>query len=254
MCKNDGMTHQKKLLVVGIVFLLLIFGILLTKEPFLISSSFQLPFIKTGLSCVTNTDCQPSLVCHNNQCTKPILGDCSFLGDTSCTSGYTCVQKCGPPLARFGDKSPGYQCMLQELAQRRGMCPVCLASNTQISTPTGKVNVKDLTVGMRIYSLDKMGNRVVVVIEKVSSTPVLPNHQVVRLTLADGRRLWVSPNHPTVDGKTFGLLQKGQSYDGSVVKESDLTDYWDARTYDLLPDSPTGFYFANDILVASTLK
>jgi hypothetical protein len=78
-------------------------------------------------------------------------------------------------------------------------------------------------------------------------------HEVVRLALADGRVVVVSPGHPTADGRTVGRLRTGDRYDGSVVASATLLPYAGARTYDLLPSGPTGTYFADGILLGSTL-
>jgi len=107
---------------------------------------------------------------------------------------------------------------------------------------------------MKVYSVNEQGKKIVVDIIKVSSTQAPASHRVVHLTLSDGRELWVSPNHPTIDGLEAGQLQVGQNYDGSIILSSELIPYWDNKTYDLLPNSETGFYFANSILMGSTLK
>jgi hypothetical protein len=80
------------------------------------------------------------------------------------------------------------------------------------------------------------------------------SHKVIDLQLADGRELFVSPNHPTYDGRTIAVLKVGETYDGSTIKSTELVQYKYQFTYDILPDSQTGNYFANDILVGTTLK
>jgi hypothetical protein len=78
--------------------------------------------------------------------------------------------------------------------------------------------------------------------------------QLIDLQLADGRELFVSPNHPTYDGRIMTDLKVGETYDGSTVKSIEFIPYKYQFTYDILPDSQTGNYFANGILVGSTLK
>lgn len=205
--------------------------------------------------CQTDNDCYTGLICHRNICTNPISKvNCSGVNDSSCPDGYKCIQGCGPPVARIGDPPPGYLCEVEELANKPRNCPICLASNTKISIPEGEVNVRDLTVGMRVYSLDKQGQKIIVDIAKVSATTVSSSHQVIHLILTDGRQLWVSSHHPTANGIEAGQLPVGQNYDGSVILSVELIPYWDNKTYDLLPNSETGFYFANGILMGSTLK
>jgi hypothetical protein len=76
---------------------------------------------------------------------------------------------------------------------------------------------------------------------------------VIHLILDDGRELWVSPGHPTADGRTAGELQAGDRLAGGRVIVAEPVRYAGAATYDLLPAGDTGFYWANGILLASTL-
>lgn len=133
-------------------------------------------------------------------------------------------------------------------------CPICLAIGTQIDTPAGAVPVQDLRAGMLVWTLDKAGVRVAQPLLQVSRTPVPSNHQVVHLVLDDGRQLWVSPGHPTSDGRHVGQLQTGDTLDGAKVLSARLIPYGAPATYDLLPAGDTGFYWANGILLASTLS
>ena len=52
----------------------------------------------------------------------------------------------------------------------------------------------------------------------------------------------------------FILSEKGPDLDGKKIISADLVPYWDDFTYDLLPDGPTGIYFANGIPLGSTLR
>src|SRR5229473_979161 len=73
------------------------------------------------------------------------------------------------------------------------------------------------------------------------------------ICLADGRELLASPGHLTSDGRPLGSLGRGDALDGSTVTLWELVPYAGARTYDLLPAGPTGTYWANGILLSSTL-
>ena len=134
-----------------------------------------------------------------------------------------------------------------------GGCPICLAESTLIDTPTGLVPVKNLQVGMSIWTTDKTGHRVSGTVTKTSKVPVLPTHQMVHLVLDDGRELLVSPGHPTINGRTVGNLNPGDIYDGSSVVSTKRVPYSENATYDILPSGDTGFYWANGILIGSTL-
>lgn len=132
-------------------------------------------------------------------------------------------------------------------------CPICLSSNTLIDTPFGSINVKDLQVGMLVWTIDKSGQRVLGVIQKTSRTLVPPAHQMVHLVFNDGRELFVSPGHLIIDGRTVGDLAPGDLYDGAQIITSNRVTYNDVATYDILPSGETGFYWANGILIDSTL-
>lgn len=179
-------------------------------------------------------------------------GECK--SDSDCPSGYLCIQSCGPPVVREGDPTPPYYCETKEVASQPRICPICLASNTEISTPSGTVNVKDIKTGMLVWSSDKNGNKIESTIVRVSRTMVLTTHQVIHLVLSDKREVWLSPGHPTIDGTAVSELRAGDIYDGSHVLLAEVVPYWDNATYDLLPDSYTGYYLANGILFGSTLK
>jgi hypothetical protein len=204
----------------------------------------------------TGPDCEfaacPSVVPSPAPVPTPSPADCSGPGG-SCPDGYACIQKCGPPVVRVNEPAPGYYCELKSIASKPRMCPVCLASNTLISTPAGDINVKDLKVGMVVWSLDAHGEKTASRVISVSHADAPPTHKVVDLVLSDGREVWVSPNHPAVNGRPVGSFVAGDAFDGAFVRSADLVPYWDKATYDLLPASATGAYWANGILLQSTL-
>ena len=76
-------------------------------------------------------------------------------------------------------------------------CPVCLAGDTLIDTPLGLILVKDLQVGMSVWTTDRVGHRVPAVVTKTSKVSVPPTHRMVDLVLNDGHELFVSAGHPT---------------------------------------------------------
>lgn len=135
-----------------------------------------------------------------------------------------------------------------------GGCPICLSGDTMINTPTGETNVKTLTPGMMVRTMDSHGTRVEAPIIRVGKTLVPTTQEMVHLIVADGRQVYASPGHPTTDGRTLGQLRTGDPLDGSIVTLAELTPYNQTYTYDLLPSGDTGFYWANGILLASTLK
>ena len=184
----------------------------------------------------------------------PVGRSCSGQNDQSCGSGYVCFQDCGPPVVREGEPPAPYHCQTEAYANKPRMCPICLASNTLIATPTGEVKVTDLKLDMNVWSPDGKGGRVAQRIVKLSHTPVPPTHKVVHLVLSDAREAWVSPNHPLMSGQPIASLHVGDVYDGAEVVSAELIPYWDTATYDLLPDGATGAYWANGIPLRSTLS
>lgn len=132
-------------------------------------------------------------------------------------------------------------------------CPICLSGDTMIDAPNGQVNVKNLALGMPVWTVDKSGNKVLGTIEELRRTAVPVTDEIVHIVLADGRQLYASANHPTTDGRTIGQLKPGMFLDGSTVMIAEFLPYDQRYTYDLLPSGDTGYYWANGILVGSTL-
>jgi hypothetical protein len=63
----------------------------------------------------------------------------------------------------------------------------------------------------------------------------------------------ISALHPTADGRTFGDLRDGDLLGGVDILRTAIVPYEHAFTYDVLPDSDTGAYFAGGVLIGSTL-
>ncbi|TMD73771.1 MAG: hypothetical protein E6I81_03395 [Chloroflexi bacterium] len=133
-------------------------------------------------------------------------------------------------------------------------CPICLAASTLIATPHGQMRVTDVRVGQVVWTQTADGRRIAEPAIEVGSMPVPQGHLMVHLVLADGRELLASPGHRTADGRALGDLQKGDELDGSTITHWALVPYAGERTYDLLPAGPTGRYWANGILLSSTLS
>lgn len=133
-------------------------------------------------------------------------------------------------------------------------CPaICLSGSTLIGTPDGDVPVKNLQVGMSIWTADEKGIRRAAKIVKTSRVAVGIDHQMVHLKLEDGRELLASPGHPIAGGRMLGSLAAGDTIDGVRVLAANLVPYSEGYTYDVLPSGGTGHYWANGILLGSTL-
>lgn len=129
----------------------------------------------------------------------------------------------------------------------------CLSVHTMIDTPNGPKAVEDLRVGDQVWSVDVGGERLAATVLRVAQTQVPADHQMVRIILTDGRELYASLGHPTADGRILGDLQPGDILDGGRVVSIERGPYNQPATYDLLPSGGTGFYWANGILIGSTL-
>jgi hypothetical protein len=131
-------------------------------------------------------------------------------------------------------------------------CPICAAPDTPIATPSGDRSIADLRLGDLVYSIDD-GAIVAVPIAQVGSTRV-NHHQVLRITLTDGAILNISPGHPLANGNPLSSLSAGDNVDEQHrVRALELVPYSYERTYDILPSSSTGTYFAAGTLLGSTL-
>ena len=133
-------------------------------------------------------------------------------------------------------------------------CPICLAVGTRIATPLGEVAIERLRVGDVVWTSDARGERIRAPLVAVGSTPVPVTHLVVRVALDDGRVVFASPGHPTAEGRRIGDLVAGDALDSARVATAERVRYLGGATYDILPASATGVYWANGVLLGSTLR
>ena len=133
-------------------------------------------------------------------------------------------------------------------------CPICLVKGTLIDTPQGQIPVEKLNKGMIIWTLDVSGDRIAKEIIETAFTIVPSPFHVIRMELNDGRSVTASPGHPTANGKAIVDYLVGDALDGAEVITITDVIYENGSTYDILPDSATGVYWANGILLGSTLK
>lgn len=168
-----------------------------------------------------------------------------------------------PPQAGTACSDPELQCGTScELPIRciegtwhygQDQCPICAAPDTPIATPLGDRPIAELRVGDLVYSVDE-GAIVSVPIARVGSTRV-DHHHVLRTVLTDGTILNISPGHPLANGQPLSSLSVGDNVDEQhSVQAIELIPYLYDRTYDILPSSSTGTYFAGGALLGSTLS
>jgi hypothetical protein len=139
----------------------------------------------------------------------------------------------------------------QEVSFNR--CPICLVRGSLIDTPCGGVPVEELGKGMAIWTLDSAGRRIIGQVVQRVATPVASSFQVLRVRLSDGRTVAASAGHPASEGKPLGNYRTGDTLDGAVVAAVQRLVYHGGTTYDLLPSGGSGLYWANGVLLKSTL-
>ena len=130
----------------------------------------------------------------------------------------------------------------------------CLPASAQILTSLGNVSIDLLKEGDKVITVNLKGEKLEMPIKIVNKVEILENHTMVLVELKDGRKLQVTPGHPSaIDNKNLGEFVLGDKLDGSeIVKITDIA-YTEKFTFDILPEGATGFYWANGILIGSTL-
>jgi hypothetical protein len=160
------------------------------------------------------------------------------------------------PTKRKPAPTAGPECPPGQFCPPPGWNPpaLCLPRDTLIDTPNGQVLVNRLEHGDSVWTVDSHGARVATGVLQTSRVAVDLGHVLIDVHLSDGRAVRASPGHPTADGRTFGTLRLGEPLDGATVVS--LTEQFSTEpyTYDLLPGGPTGFYWANGVLIGSTLS
>lgn len=187
-------------------------------------------------------------VCAPTPCNGALCGPAGLCcGAQCCMAGEICCDVPGPV-------EQGPTCTMPNEA---GTCPlgcascVCASPDSPIATPDGERPIRDLAAGDLVYSVHR-GQVVAVPIALAVHVPA-PNHTIVEITLENGRVIEMSPKHPTADGRTFADLRAGASLAGVVITAARMKPFAFVETYDILPDSDTGTYFAAGALVGSTL-
>jgi hypothetical protein len=96
------------------------------------------------------------------------------------------------------------------------------------------------------------GKRVTVPIAAVTRCAVSA-HRVQDIRFTGGQRWRISAEHPLADGRTIGDLRVGDRVDGAIVSSVETISYGEPYTYDILPDTGSGIYFAEGIAIGSTI-
>lgn len=132
--------------------------------------------------------------------------------------------------------------------------PNCLSHDTLISTPEGNLPVSDLRTGMVVFTLDRAGNKIIEPVELVMKLSGAEGYDLRHIVLTDGRELIVSGTHPTAEYGRIADFCPGDILDGSMIVSIENVRHSGSYVYDLLPAGETGFYWANGVLLGSTLS
>jgi hypothetical protein len=191
--------------------------------------------------------------CNNGKCgTPPCQG-------ATCAAGTTCCEaECCTAGQLCCDVNAGASRIACTAATAKGTCPTgcaqckCTAPSTPIATPSGERAISELKVGDLVYSVHH-GQLKAVPILLTNRVSVTGSHHMVEVRLSTGSVLSISPSHPTADGRTFADLATGDRLDDVALDSVRRVPYAEAYTYDILPDSDSGAYFAGGVLIGSTL-
>lgn len=235
---NKGFVNNA--VIIGAVIFVGILGYIIVNQR--LSSSAPISTPTPTLSITPYQTPKPILMSSPESSPVSNSNSVPYKADGTCPSGYVDY---GVPL----------QCVSPEYMDfcKSHLCPICLSENAQIDTPLGAVIVKDLQIGMPIWTVDYAGHRVWGIVQKTSRVPVPLTHEMVHLILKDRRELLVSPGHPTIDGRRVGDLSPDDLYNGVLIVSVNRVPYRQLATYDILPSGETAFYWANGILLDSTL-
>jgi len=195
----------------------------------------------------------PDPYCDHGKCDSP---PCTNGG---CPAGSTCCEdECCPTGQLCCAVNVSVTVIKCQAPSPQGICDVgepcteCTSPDTPIATPEGERAIASLAAGELVYSVEDQAV-VVVPIARTSRTRVRSDHRVVEVALANGAVLRVSPRHPTADGRLFADLAPGDRLGEVEVVRAVLVPYGGEATYDVLPATRSGLYFAGGALVGSTL-
>jgi hypothetical protein len=195
----------------------------------------------------------PNPYCNNGKCDQPPCQGSTCAAGANCCEADCC--KSGELCCEVNAGASRIGCTP---ATAKGTCPlgcaqcVCTAPSTAIATPSGERAISELKVGDLVYSVDHGALRAVPIL-LTNRVRVTGTHQMVEVRLRSGSVLSISPSHPTADGRAFADLTSGARLDDVELVSVRRVPYTEAYTYDILPESDSGAYFASGVLIGTTL-
>ena len=129
------------------------------------------------------------------------------------------------------------------------ICYASCSEETLIKTSKGDKKISKIQFGDLVIS---DGGEIIRVIDltKIKAK----NWLIVHVEFDDGIILEATPNHPLGPNKyKFENLMVGHEIDGHKVASVKLIPYKHKYIYDILPQSRSGAYYANGVLIGSSL-
>ncbi len=207
-----------------------------------------------GLECIDPVLGYPGEICVTHQRTAgpTVIVAYECVRDPCGTDPLDCT--CAAEVC-VDSPVPGARCMSPDPDALTLLCDdfegICNSPDTPIATPNGDRPIASLQAGDLVYSVHEQAIVVVPVLR--ATRTAVQHHRVVRLETESGVVLEISPGHPTADGRSLGDLAPGDQLDGDRVASVVQVPYHHEHTYDVLPASDTGTYFAGGLRIGSTL-
>ncbi len=216
------------------------------------------------------SECRPDCRMGGRDCTDGTCDDTGHCVPLACPDDWTCDENSDCDSAAAGADMHG--CVIRSCSSAsecdcgacvngtcvsgpgtcQGVC-ACASPDTPVATPDGDRPISELQAGDLVYSVE--GDAIVAVPILLAGHRVAPEgHQVIRVTLDSGESFAMSPGHPTADGRTLAELGVGDVLGDVEVTGVERVDYDAENTWDILPASSSGSYFAAGALVGSTLR
>jgi hypothetical protein len=180
-------------------------------------------------------------------------GPCRASADQCCKADGTVVTPGGCQPMYPNDVEPATERGPDGFCQRIPCYVKCLPITALIATPAGDIPVDLLAIGDVVWTADEDGTRTAAPIVKISRARVEAPHEMVALSLSDGRTVRASGGHPTANGTPFGDVHAGDRIDGATVVAVGRARYDADHTSDILPAGATGQYWVDRVLIGSTL-
>jgi intein/homing endonuclease len=142
----------------------------------------------------------------------------------------------------------------------------CLPNTARILTSQGEEKIDNLQIGDSVYTFNNIDGKILAPIIQVIKTPVQKEYIMIKITLEEGRSVQASSKHPIpIERKyanssvnqfeelLFSDIKKGDHIDNSKVVSIEFVKYNGEFTYDILPAGESGYYWADEVLIGSTL-